>query len=180
MPFLWALTHSWRGVECILIHAGPWYWPIIKTNAKYISLEAEAWQQLKTLSIGIKQHCWPAESPEPDSIPGKNSVKSLAWNAKITNQSAEQMAHFVVHLVIRLTLGRLLSPILPSITFVLLYQSQLQEHERILELARPSMKPILVGHHAALSEKLNPGLNILTWTSMNIDSYIHNLHKVVD
>ena len=56
--------------------------------------------------------------------------------------------------------------------------SRMQENERIAALVRPALKPMLVGHFAAISDKLAPGANVLTWVSMNIDGYLHALHKV--
>ena len=56
--------------------------------------------------------------------------------------------------------------------------SFLQEHEYVISLVRPAVKPLLAGHLADIETKLKPGLHILTWTSLNIDGYLHHLHQV--
>ena len=53
-----------------------------------------------------------------------------------------------------------------------------QEHEYVISLVRPAVKPLLAGQLADIDTKLKPGLHILTWTSLNIDSYLHHLHQV--
>lgn len=40
-------------------------------------------------------------------------------------------------------------------------------------------KPLLAAHLDDLEQKLQPGLYLLTWTSMNIDGYLHRIHQVL-
>jgi dynein heavy chain len=48
----------------------------------------------------------------------------------------------------------------------------LKEYERILGKIKPIMKSLLTPHVEDLELKLRPGMVTLTWTSMNIDSYL--------
>ena len=40
------------------------------------------------------------------------------------------------------------------------------------------LRPLLQPHLEDLADKLRPGLLVLTWTSMNIDGYLHRFHQV--
>ena len=40
----------------------------------------------------------------------------------------------------------------------------------------PVVKPLLGPHLEDLEKKIQPGMFILTWTSMNIDGYLHRIH----
>jgi hypothetical protein len=40
------------------------------------------------------------------------------------------------------------------------------------------LRPLLQPHLEDLADKLQPGLLVLTWTSMNIDGYLHRFHQV--
>jgi dynein heavy chain len=57
-----------------------------------------------------------------------------------------------------------------ELTFVL------WEYDRIVNKIRPNTKSLLVPHLEDLEYKLRPGMNILTWTSMNIDGYLQHVH----
>lgn len=58
-----------------------------------------------------------------------------------------------------------------ELTFVL------GEYDRIVNKIRPNTKSLLVPHLEDLEYKLRPGMNILTWTSMNIDGYLQHVHQ---
>lgn len=53
----------------------------------------------------------------------------------------------------------------------------LKEYERILGKIKPIMKTLLTPHVEDLELKLRPGMVTLTWTSMNIDSYLQHVHS---
>jgi len=53
----------------------------------------------------------------------------------------------------------------------------LKEYERIIGKVKPIMKTLLGPHIDDLELKLRPGMVILTWTSMNIDSYLEHVHN---
>lgn len=40
------------------------------------------------------------------------------------------------------------------------------------------LTPLLAPHLEDLRDKMAPGLLVLTWTSMNIDGYLHRFHQV--
>lgn len=52
----------------------------------------------------------------------------------------------------------------------------LKEYERVLGKIRPITKTLLGPHLEDLEYKLRPGIVTLTWTSMNIDGYLHHVH----
>lgn len=54
-----------------------------------------------------------------------------------------------------------------------------QEHERITAMIRPDTRPLLMGHLAGLEGRLQPGMFVLTWSSLNIDGYLHHIHQVL-
>ena len=47
----------------------------------------------------------------------------------------------------------------------------------ILRNIKPIIKDLLKPHIEDLEMKLQPGLITLTWTSMNIEGYLANIHK---
>lgn len=49
------------------------------------------------------------------------------------------------------------------------------EYERIIGMIKPIMRQILSAHIDDLDLKLQPGLVTLTWTSMNIDGFLHHV-----
>ena len=53
----------------------------------------------------------------------------------------------------------------------------LKEYDRIVNKIRPNTKSLLVPHLEDLEYKLRPGMVTLTWTSMNIDGYLHHVHQ---
>jgi len=53
----------------------------------------------------------------------------------------------------------------------------LQEYERVLGKVPPVIKPIIKPHLEDLDRKVQPGMVLLTWQSMNIDSYLFRLHN---
>lgn len=52
----------------------------------------------------------------------------------------------------------------------------LGEHKRITEQIHMVTADILVPHLEDLELRLKPGMTTLTWTSMNIDTYLHHVH----
>ena len=54
----------------------------------------------------------------------------------------------------------------------------LQEHERVVGMIATVVKPLLRLHLDDLDNKIQPGMSILTWTSMNIDGYLHHIYQV--
>lgn len=55
----------------------------------------------------------------------------------------------------------------------------LKEAENI-ERAIPSvLRPLMQPHIVDLEQKVQPGLYVLTWTSMNIDAYLHRIHSAM-
>jgi len=48
----------------------------------------------------------------------------------------------------------------------------LKEYERIISKIKPIFKTLIGPHVEDLELKLRPGMVTLTWTSMNIDSYL--------
>jgi len=52
----------------------------------------------------------------------------------------------------------------------------LKEYERIISKIKPICKALLAPHVEDLELKLRPGMVTLTWTSMNIDSYLFHVH----
>lgn len=52
----------------------------------------------------------------------------------------------------------------------------LKEYERINSKIKPICKELLQPHLDDLELKLRPGMVTLTWTSMNIDSYLYHVH----
>jgi dynein heavy chain len=53
----------------------------------------------------------------------------------------------------------------------------LKEYERIISKIKPICKNLLSSHIADMELKLHPGMSTLTWTSMNIDSYLTHVHQ---
>jgi len=53
----------------------------------------------------------------------------------------------------------------------------LKEYDRILGKVKPIMKYLLSPHIDDLELKLRPGMVTLTWTSMNIDAYLQDVHN---
>lgn len=53
----------------------------------------------------------------------------------------------------------------------------LQELERLSTGVPAVLQPLLQPHLDDLQDKMQPGLLVLTWTSMNIDGYLHRFHQ---
>eukprot|EP00898_Chlorokybus_atmophyticus_P005691 jgi/Chlat1/6122/Chrsp409S05665 len=53
----------------------------------------------------------------------------------------------------------------------------LKEYDRVVGCILPVVKPLLGPHLDDLDKKIQPGMYILTWTSMNIDGYLHRIHN---
>mmetsp|Transcript_13743 Transcript_13743/g.31844 ORF Transcript_13743/g.31844 Transcript_13743/m.31844 type:complete len:4493 (+) Transcript_13743:136-13614(+) len=52
----------------------------------------------------------------------------------------------------------------------------LKEYDRVLARVIPVVKPLLKPHLEDLNRKIQPGMLVLTWQSMNIDGYLHRIH----
>lgn len=52
-----------------------------------------------------------------------------------------------------------------------------QELERLTASVPAVLRPLLQPHLDDLADKMQPGLLVLTWTSMNIDGYLHRFHQ---
>ncbi|KAK9794950.1 hypothetical protein WJX73_010224 [Symbiochloris irregularis] len=52
----------------------------------------------------------------------------------------------------------------------------LQEHERVLAQVPDAGRVLLKPHMDDIEARLRPGAYLLTWTSLNIDGYLHHLH----
>lgn len=52
-------------------------------------------------------------------------------------------------------------------------------HESIMANIRPVVKPLLKPHLDDLEKKIAPGMYSLTWTSMNIDGYLHRAEQAI-
>ncbi len=52
-----------------------------------------------------------------------------------------------------------------------------QELERLSSGVPPVLQQLLQPHLEDLRDKLQPGLLVLTWTSLNIDGFLHRFHK---
>ena len=48
----------------------------------------------------------------------------------------------------------------------------------MVALAPPVLRPVLAAHLDDIEWKLSPGLRLLTWSSLNIDGYLHRIHQV--
>ena len=53
-----------------------------------------------------------------------------------------------------------------------------QEYEEVTSLIMPVVRPLLRPHLEDVELKIQPGAVLLTWTSMNIDGYIHIVKQV--
>lgn len=52
-----------------------------------------------------------------------------------------------------------------------------QELERLTASVPAVLRPLLQPYLDDLADKMQPGLLVLTWTSMNIDGYLHRFHQ---
>ena len=53
----------------------------------------------------------------------------------------------------------------------------LKEYERVIDLVPPVVKDLFTPHFKDLEGKIEPGMVLLTWQSMNIDSYLQRIHS---
>jgi len=53
----------------------------------------------------------------------------------------------------------------------------LKEAEKIERAVPAVLRPLMQPHIVDLEQKVQPGLYVLTWTSMNIDAYLHRIHQ---
>lgn len=51
-------------------------------------------------------------------------------------------------------------------------------YEHAISMLRASIRPLLKPHMEDMLRKIAPGLVLLTWTSMNIDGYLHKFKQV--
>ena len=56
-------------------------------------------------------------------------------------------------------------------------QQLLEENKRVRERIPPAFEPLMGPHIAKVDQALEPGLNKITWTSINIEDYIKNVHR---
>ena len=63
-------------------------------------------------------------------------------------------------------------------SFVIL-QLMLQENERVRKKIPAAFEPLMGPHLSKLDRALDPGLYRMTWTSINIEGYIENVHAAL-
>lgn len=54
----------------------------------------------------------------------------------------------------------------------------MREYETIVSKVQATIKPLLRPHLEDMEAKIAPGFSLLTWTSMNIDGYLHRFKQV--
>jgi dynein heavy chain, axonemal len=54
-----------------------------------------------------------------------------------------------------------------------------KEHGRVMGTIKSIVKPLLKPHIDDLEKKIAPGLSVLSWTSLNVDGFIHLLTRVL-
>ena len=52
----------------------------------------------------------------------------------------------------------------------------LEQYEQVVDKVLPVVAPLLKPHLQDMERKIQPGMVTLTWTSMNIDGYLHRIH----
>jgi dynein heavy chain len=52
-----------------------------------------------------------------------------------------------------------------------------RERVRVVNKIRPNTRSLLAPHIDDLERRLRPGICSLTWTSMNIDGFLHHVHQ---
>lgn len=55
----------------------------------------------------------------------------------------------------------------------------LKENKRVRDLIQPAFEPLMVPHINKLDKVLDPGLTMLTWTSINIELYTASVHEAL-
>lgn len=53
-----------------------------------------------------------------------------------------------------------------------------REYEHVVGRLHSTIKPLLRPHLDDMEKKISPGFHLLTWTSMNIDGYLHRFKQV--
>lgn len=53
-----------------------------------------------------------------------------------------------------------------------------REYEGVVGRLEPTIKPLLRPHLEDMERKVAPGFSLLTWTSMNVDGYLHRFKQV--
>ena len=53
-----------------------------------------------------------------------------------------------------------------------------REYEYVVSCVQATIKPLLRPHLEDMEKKIAPGFSLLTWTSMNIDGYLHRFKQV--
>ncbi len=54
----------------------------------------------------------------------------------------------------------------------------MKEYQAVMAKIAPVFKPLLKPHLDDMEKKVAPGVYLLTWTSMNIDGYLHRFKQV--
>lgn len=55
---------------------------------------------------------------------------------------------------------------------------QVREYDGVVGRLQATIKPLLRPHLEDMEKKIAPGFSLLTWTSMNIDGYLHRFKQV--
>ena len=53
----------------------------------------------------------------------------------------------------------------------------LKENKRVRGLIKPVFEPLMAPHMTKVDASIEPGLSVLAWTSMNIESYIDEVYE---
>ena len=53
----------------------------------------------------------------------------------------------------------------------------LQENKRVRDKIPPAFEPLMGPHIAKVDQAIEAGLTKITWTSINIEEYIQNVHN---
>ncbi len=53
----------------------------------------------------------------------------------------------------------------------------MREYEGVVARLQSTIKPLLRPHLEDMEKKIAPGFSLLTWTSMNVDGYIHRFKQ---
>lgn len=53
-----------------------------------------------------------------------------------------------------------------------------REYEGVVGRLQSTIKPLLRPHLEDMERKIAPGFSLLTWTSMNVDGYLHRFKQV--
>ncbi|CAH1798803.1 unnamed protein product, partial [Owenia fusiformis] len=55
----------------------------------------------------------------------------------------------------------------------------LKEYNRILDTVPPLLMPLMDPYKNRILEAMKPGLTSLSWTSLNVDTYVKNIYKII-